>query len=84
MVFFFFRAGQITLNGQVVPGLNVNNVTGLPQATATTSSRGTTPTPTSQADNSTYSFSSVVGKGIQEVVTPNESFSSEMQESTGL
>ena len=44
------------LNGQVVPGLNVNNVTGLPQATATAtaSSRGTTPIPTSQADNSTH------------------------------
>ena len=42
------------MNGQVIPGLNVNNVTGLPQASISTS-RGTTPTPISHApDNSKF------------------------------
>lgn len=38
--------GHITLNGQSIPGLNVNNVTGLPQAM---SSRGATPAPGTDA-----------------------------------
>ena len=42
-------SGQITLNGQLIPGLNVNNVSGMPHGLATRAmNTATTPTPPPQ------------------------------------
>ena len=45
MSFAYLFSGQITLNNQAIPGLTVNNVTGLPQAIG---ARSHTPTPSPQ------------------------------------